>query len=81
MLIFANADAVSMTHIVEFFGLFGGGKRDAGLDDSGRTNAQLAILLCLARYNILSSREKSLYHLKHNYLIGENLMKITKEEK
>ncbi len=55
MLIFADADAVTTTHIMEFFGLFGGGKHDAGLDGSGRPNAQLAILPGLTHYNILSS--------------------------
>lgn len=55
MLIFADADAVTMTHITEFFGIFGVGKHDAGLDGSGRPNAQLAILPGVTHYNILSS--------------------------
>ncbi len=52
MIVFADADAVRPAHIVEFFGLLGGGQRDAGLDGSGRPAAQLAILPGLTHYNI-----------------------------
>jgi pimeloyl-ACP methyl ester carboxylesterase len=55
MLVFADADAVRPAHIVEFFGLLGGGQRDAGLDGSGRPTAQLAIMPGLTHYNIGSS--------------------------
>lgn len=56
MIIFADADAVRTTHVMEFCGLLGGGQKDAGLDGSGRPAAQLAILPGLTHYNILSSR-------------------------
>ena len=55
MLIFADADAVRPAHIVEFFGLLGGGLKDAGWDGSGRPAAQLAILPGVTHYNILTS--------------------------
>jgi pimeloyl-ACP methyl ester carboxylesterase len=55
MLVFADADAVRPQHIVEFFGLLGGGQKDAGMDGSGRPVAQLAILPGLTHYNISSS--------------------------
>jgi pimeloyl-ACP methyl ester carboxylesterase len=55
MLVFADADAVRPAHIVEFFGLLGGGRKDAGLDGSGRPVAELAILPGLTHYNISSS--------------------------
>jgi pimeloyl-ACP methyl ester carboxylesterase len=55
MLVFADADAVRPAHIVDFFGLLGGGQKDAGLDGSGRPVAQLAILPGLTHYNISSS--------------------------
>ena len=55
MLVFADADSVSPAHIVEFYGLLGGGKKDAGLDGSARPTAQLAILPGCTHYNILSS--------------------------
>jgi pimeloyl-ACP methyl ester carboxylesterase len=55
MLVFADADAVRPAHIVEFFGLLGGGLKDAGLDGSGRPVAELAILPGLTHYNISSS--------------------------
>jgi pimeloyl-ACP methyl ester carboxylesterase len=55
MIVFADADAVRPAHIVEFFGLLGGGHKDAGFDGSGRPVAQLAILPGLTHYNISSS--------------------------
>ena len=53
MLVFADADAVSTAHVVEFFQLLGGGQRDAGLDGSARPAAQLAILPGRTHYDIL----------------------------
>jgi pimeloyl-ACP methyl ester carboxylesterase len=55
MLVFADADAIRTAHIMEFYGLLGGGTRDAGLDGSGRPVAQLAILPGLTHYSIGSS--------------------------
>ncbi len=55
MLVFADADAVRPAHMLEFFGLLGGGLKDAGLDGLGRPAAQLAILPGLTHYNIGSS--------------------------
>ena len=55
MLIFADADAVTPAHIVEMWGLFGGGKRDAGLDGSGRPPGRLAIVPGTTHYDILST--------------------------
>jgi pimeloyl-ACP methyl ester carboxylesterase len=52
MLVFADADAIRTTHMVEFYGLLGGGQRDAGLDGSQRPVAQLAILPGLTHYSI-----------------------------
>ena len=55
MIVFADADAVRTAHVMEFFGLLGGGHQDADLDGSGRPAAQLAILPGLTHYNIGSS--------------------------
>ena len=55
MIVFADADAVRPTHVMEFFGVLGGGQQDAGLDGSGRPTTQLAILPGLTHYNICSS--------------------------
>ena len=55
LLVFADADSIQPSHIMEFFGLLGGGKRDAGLDGSGRSINQLAILPGVTHYNIDSS--------------------------
>jgi pimeloyl-ACP methyl ester carboxylesterase len=55
MLVFADADAIRPAHMVEFFGLLGGGQRDAGLDGSARPAARLAILPGLTHYDIYAS--------------------------
>ncbi len=55
MIVFADADAIRPAHIVQFFGLLGGGQKDAGLDGSGRPAAQLAILPGLTHYSIGAS--------------------------
>jgi pimeloyl-ACP methyl ester carboxylesterase len=55
MLVFGDADAIRPAHMVEFFGLLGGGQKDAGWDGSGMSNARLAILPGFTHYNILSS--------------------------
>ena len=55
MLVYADADAVSPAHFAEFFGLLGGGKRDAGLDGSGKPTNRLAVLPDATHYDILSS--------------------------
>ncbi len=55
LLVFGDADAVRTAHAVEFFELLGGGKKDAGWDGSGMSNARLAILPGVTHYNILSS--------------------------
>ncbi len=55
MLVFADADAVRLAHIVEFYGLLGGGQKDAGLDGSGRPADELAILPGVTHYSMSTS--------------------------
>ncbi len=56
MLVFADADAVTPAHIMEMWGLLGGGKRDAGLDGSGRpAGRRLAIVPGTTHYNLLAT--------------------------
>ena len=55
MLVFADADAVRLQHIVEFYSLLGGGQRDAGLDGSLRSVNELAILPGLTHYTIVAA--------------------------
>jgi pimeloyl-ACP methyl ester carboxylesterase len=55
LLAFGDADAVRTAHAVQFFELLGGGKKDAGWDGSGMSNARLAILPGLTHYNIFLS--------------------------
>ena len=55
MLVFADADSVRPAHIVEFYGLLGGGRRDAGWDGSQRPVTRLAILPGTTHYDISAS--------------------------
>jgi pimeloyl-ACP methyl ester carboxylesterase len=55
MLVFGDADAIRPEHMVQFFQLLGGGKKDPGWDGSGMPAARLAILPGVTHYNILSS--------------------------
>jgi pimeloyl-ACP methyl ester carboxylesterase len=55
MLVYADADSIPPAHIVRFFELLGGGKRDAGVDGSGRSKARLAILPGLTHYDVFES--------------------------
>jgi pimeloyl-ACP methyl ester carboxylesterase len=52
MLVAGDADGLPASHTVEFFGLLGGGKRDANWDHSGMTHHRLAILPGLTHYDI-----------------------------
>jgi pimeloyl-ACP methyl ester carboxylesterase len=55
MLVFADADAITLEHIVEFYRALGGGQRDAGLDGSLRAAARLAIVPGTTHYDILGT--------------------------
>jgi pimeloyl-ACP methyl ester carboxylesterase len=55
MLIYADADSVRPAHIVEFFGLLGGGLSDAGWDGSARPTARLAVLPGTTHYDVFMS--------------------------
>ncbi len=55
MIVVGDADSLPPAHAVEFFGLLGGGKRDAGWDGSGMPKSRLAILPGTTHYGILSS--------------------------
>ncbi len=55
LIVVGDADSVRTAHAVEFFGLLGGGKRDAGWDGSGMSRSRLAILPGLTHYDIFSS--------------------------
>jgi pimeloyl-ACP methyl ester carboxylesterase len=55
MLVYADADSVRPAHIVEFFGLLGGGLRDAGWDKSAQPENRLAILPGATHYDITES--------------------------
>lgn len=55
LLVFADADAVRTSHMVEFFGLLGGGRRDAGRDGTDRPVSRLAVLPGHTHYDIVDS--------------------------
>ncbi len=52
MIVVGDADGLPPSHAVEFFGLLGGGKRDADWDRSGMTHHRLAVLPGLTHYDI-----------------------------
>ncbi|RKN50973.1 alpha/beta fold hydrolase [Micromonospora endolithica] len=55
LLVFADADSVSTAHMVEFFGLLGGGHRDPGGDGTARPAARLAVLPGLTHRDVVGS--------------------------
>jgi pimeloyl-ACP methyl ester carboxylesterase len=55
LMAYADADAIRLQHIMEFFALLGGGQRDAGLDGSLRPAARLAIMPGQTHYDIALS--------------------------
>jgi pimeloyl-ACP methyl ester carboxylesterase len=55
LLVFADADSIRPDHIVEFYGLLGGGLRDAGWDGSAQPKNRLAILPGHSHYDIHTS--------------------------
>jgi len=55
LVVYADADAIRPEHIVAFYGLLGGGQRDAGLDGSARFANQLAILPGRTHYDVLTA--------------------------
>lgn len=55
LLVVGDADGVRTAQVVEFFELLGGGKKDAGWDGAGMSNARLAILPGRTHYNIFMS--------------------------
>jgi pimeloyl-ACP methyl ester carboxylesterase len=52
LLVYADADSVTPAHIAEFYGLLGGGLRDANWDGSLRSRNQLAVLPGTTHYDI-----------------------------
>ncbi|MFI0794878.1 alpha/beta fold hydrolase [Micromonospora rubida] len=55
LLVFADADSIPVGHVAEFFGLLGGGHRDAGWDGTDRPTSRLAVLPGLTHYDIVTS--------------------------
>ncbi|WP_431935003.1 alpha/beta fold hydrolase [Micromonospora sp. RP3T] len=55
LLVFADADAIPMSHVTEFFGLLGGGHRDPGDDGSDRPASRLAVLPGLTHDEVVAS--------------------------
>ena len=55
MLVVGDADGMPPSHAVEFFGLLGGGQRDAGWDGAGVPVNKLAVLPSTTHYQIAAS--------------------------
>lgn len=52
LLVFADADAIPVAHMAEFYGLLGGGHRDPGSDGTARPTSRLAVLPGLTHQDI-----------------------------
>jgi pimeloyl-ACP methyl ester carboxylesterase len=57
MLVFADADAITLDHIAELYKALGGGQRDAGMDGSLRAAARLAIVPGKTHYDLLATTD------------------------
>ncbi len=57
LLVFADADGVPPAQAAEFYGLLGGGQRDAGWDGAARPASRLAILPGRTHYDVLTAPE------------------------
>jgi pimeloyl-ACP methyl ester carboxylesterase len=55
LLVYGDADSVPPDHAAEFYGLLGGGRRDAGLDGPLPGTSRLAVLPGRTHYNIFVS--------------------------
>ena len=55
MLAYADADAIPPSETARFYGLLGGGLRDAGLDGAARPVARLAIIPGRTHYDVIDS--------------------------
>lgn len=55
MLVYADADSIPPTGVAEAYGLFGGGRCDAGWDGSLRPQARLAILPGRTHYDVTAA--------------------------
>ncbi|SBT45411.1 alpha/beta fold hydrolase [Micromonospora auratinigra] len=55
LLVYADADSIPARHMVQFFGLLGGGHRDPGGDGGGRPVSRLAVLPGLTHDDIVGS--------------------------
>jgi pimeloyl-ACP methyl ester carboxylesterase len=55
LLAFGDADSIAPAVVAEFFGLLGGGQRDAGWDGSARPASRLAILPGATHYDMLEA--------------------------
>lgn len=52
MLVYADADSVPTSHVAAFYGLLGGGKKDAGWDGANMPRSRLAILPGHTHYDV-----------------------------
>jgi pimeloyl-ACP methyl ester carboxylesterase len=55
LLVFPDHDGLAPSHMVRFFELLGGGRKDPGFDGSGMSRARLAILPGLTHYDVFDA--------------------------
>jgi pimeloyl-ACP methyl ester carboxylesterase len=59
LIVIGDSDVIKPSHAVEFFGLLGGGKEDAGWEGSKMVSSSLCIIPSMTHYAIFSSPEMS----------------------
>ncbi|MFF0748009.1 alpha/beta fold hydrolase [Streptomyces sp. NPDC004267] len=55
LLVFADADGIRPAHMVEFFGLLGGGLKDPGWEGTGRPASRLSVIPGATHYDLMLS--------------------------
>jgi pimeloyl-ACP methyl ester carboxylesterase len=69
LIMFTDADSIRLEHMVEFYKLLGGGQRAAGMDGSGRSVNQLAIIPNRTHYNGVTSPAVTMF--AKEFLVAE----------
>jgi pimeloyl-ACP methyl ester carboxylesterase len=57
LLVFADNDSISQSHIAEFFALLGGGVKEPGWQNTQLSQSRLAVVPGYSHYNFLTSPE------------------------
>lgn len=64
LLVFADADSVSVGHMSDFYKALDGGQRDAGQDGANRTSNRLAVMPGATHYNLMANPKVTEYAIQ-----------------